>query len=84
MLSETEDSHLTKFEIGQQLGFIGEDGFTSMPQKIFIRSLANAESRERKNYESRLGGSSDKYTRMIASWLEKLGLVEKIPKKLQL
>lgn len=33
LLSETEDTHLTKFEIGSQLGFIGEDGFTSMPQK---------------------------------------------------
>ncbi len=82
LLSETEDSHLTKFEIGQQLGFIGEDGFTSMPQKIFIRSLANAESRERKIMKADWEGSSDKYTRMIASWLEKLGLVEKIPKKI--
>lgn len=29
LLSETEDTHLIKFEIGQQLGFIGEDGFIS-------------------------------------------------------
>ena len=36
LLSETDEAHLTKFEIGQKLGFIGEDGFTSMPQKIFI------------------------------------------------
>lgn len=80
LLSETEDTHLTKFEIGQRLGFIGEDGFTSMPQKIFIRSLANAESKERKSMKADWEGSSDKYARMIASWLEKLGLVEKIPK----
>lgn len=80
LLSETEDTHLTKFEIGQRLGFIGEDGFTSMPQKIFIRSLANAEPKERKSMKADWEGSSDKYARMIASWLEKLGLVEKIPK----
>ena len=80
LLSETEDTHLTKFEIGQKLGFIGEDGFTSMPQKIFIRSLANAEARERKTMKADWEGSSDKYARMIASWLEKLGLVEKTPK----
>ena len=80
LLSETEDTHLTKFEIGQRLGFIGEDGFTSMPQKIFIRSLANAEPKERKNMKADWEGSADKYARMIASWLEKLGLVEKIPK----
>ena len=80
LLSETEDAHLTKFEIGQRLGFIGEDGFTSMPQKIFIRSLVNAEPKERKSMKADWEGSSDKYARMIASWLEKLGLVEKMPK----
>ena len=80
LLSETEDTHLTKFEIGQQLGFIGEEGFTSMPQKIFIRSLVNAEPKERKSMKADWEGSSDKYARMIASWLEKLGLVEKIIK----
>ncbi|MBQ3603036.1 MAG: hypothetical protein IJA02_04290 [Clostridia bacterium] len=80
LLSETEDTHLTKFEIGQQLGFIGEDGFTSMPQKIFIRSLSNADVKERKSMKADWEGSSDKYARMIASWLEKLGLVEKAPK----
>ncbi len=82
LLSETEDTHLTKFEIGQQLGFIGEDGFTSMPQKIFIRSLANAKSEERKNMKADWEGSSDKYARMIAGWLDKLGLVKKIPKEI--
>lgn len=82
LLSKTEDEHLTKFEIGQQLGFIGEDGFTSMPQKIFIRSLATAEAKDRKTMKSDWEGSSDKYARMIASWLEKLGLVEKIPKRI--
>lgn len=80
LLSETEDTHLTKFEIGKHLGFIGEDGFTSMPQKIFIRSLANAEPKDRKTIKANWEGSSDKYARMIASWLEKLGLVIKTPK----
>ncbi len=81
LLSKTEDTHLTKFDIGGQLGFIGEDGFTSMPQKTFIRSLANAEAKDRKTMKADWEGSSDKYARMIASWLEKLGLVEKMPKE---
>lgn len=80
LLSETEDTHLTKFEIGSQLGFIGEDGFTSMPQKTFIRSLVNADLKERKIMKADWEGSSDKYARMIASWLEKMGLVEKMTK----
>lgn len=81
LLSE-EDAHLTKFEIGQQLGFIGEDGFTSMPQKIFIRTLANADAIIRNKMKANWEGSSDKYARMIAGWLEKLGLVEKVSKKI--
>lgn len=81
LLSQTEDTHLTKFEIGQQLGFVGEDGFTNMPQNIFIRSLSGADARTRKTMKYDWEGSSDKYARMIAGWLEKLGLVKKIPKK---
>ena len=42
LLSETEDTHLTNFEICQQLGFIGEEGFTLMPQKKLIMSLEHA------------------------------------------
>lgn len=80
LLSETEDTHLTKFEIGSQLGFIGEDGFTSMPQKTLVRALENAEPKVRKTMKADWEGSSDKYARMISSWLEKLGLIEKIPK----
>ena len=80
LLSETEETHLTKFEIGQKLGFVGEDGFTSMPQKIFIRSLVNATPKEKSAMKADWEGSSDKYARMIASWLEKLGLVQKVAK----
>lgn len=73
-----EDAHLTKFEIGRQLGFIGEDGFTSMPQKLLGQSLAEAQTaKEKSAMKADWEGSSDKYARMISSWLEKLGLVRK-------
>ena len=69
-----ENAHLTKFEIGRQLGFTGEGGFTSMPQSVFVRSLSKAaDSNERKKMRANWEGSSDKYARMIASWLEKIG-----------
>lgn len=80
LLTQTDRAHLTKFEIGQNLGFIGEDGFTSMPQNIFIRSLATASPSEKSAMRSDWEGSSDKYARMIAGWLEKLGLVARVPK----
>ena len=29
-----DNGHLTKFEIGRELGFVGEDGFTSIDQAL--------------------------------------------------
>ncbi len=76
-----EGTHLTKFEIGRQLGFVGEGGFGSMPQGILIRSLAGiSNSREKNEMRNNWEGASDKYARMIASWLVKLGLVQKVSK----
>lgn len=84
LLCETENTHLTKFEIGKQLGFIGEDGFTSLSQKIFVRTLVNVEPKERKSMKADWEGSSDKYARTISGWLEKLNLIEKIPKEIKI
>lgn len=69
--------HLTKFDIGKQLGFSGESGFTSLPLEIIISSLAAADSNEKTKIRQDWEGSSDKYARMIAGWLSKLGLVKK-------
>lgn len=66
--------HLTKFEIGRNLGFTSEAGFTSFPQNIWVQAYnEHPEDRTiiRNNYE----GSSDKYARMICSWLNEIGWV---------
>lgn len=68
---------LTKFEIGSQLGFIGEDGFSSISQRLFIHEYYQMPIAERKKFKSDVEGSSDKYARMICGWLNKLGWVEK-------
>ena len=68
--------HLTKFEIGRQLGFVGEDGFTNLPQNILIRSLAQIkDSKEKNKMLTDWEGTSDKYARMIARWLDYMGWV---------
>ena len=83
LLAETEETHLTKFEIGKRLGFVGENGFTSLPQTILIKALAvEASAKEKNKMRSDWDGSSDKYARMIAKWLIKLGLVEQIAKQI--
>jgi len=78
----SDGDHLTKFEIGKQLGFGGESGFTSLPQNILLQTLASTDdSTEKNKIRSDWEGSSDKYARMISNWLTKLGLVSTIRKE---
>lgn len=82
ILSLLEDgTPKTKFELGKNLGFVGEDGFTSLPQDILVMTLANEENIQEKNkLRTDTEGSSDKYARMIAKWLIKLDLLKQITK----
>ena len=71
----------SKFEIAKNLGFIGEDGFTRYPQNILLDSLAiEGNHNLKKKLRTDCEGSADKYARMIAGWLERLGLVSKLRK----
>ena len=82
-LLSQEGAHLTKFEIGKQLGFIGEAGFTSLPQDLLIMELAQTtDPKLRNDMKSDWEGSSDKYARMIAKWLCNLGLLTRVPKEI--
>ena len=70
-----EKSEQTKFELGNKLGFIGELGFTSIPQEIFLYDYCNATPAEKKEIRSNFEGDSDKYARGIASWLIQMNWV---------
>lgn len=79
-----DKGHLTKFEIGQMLGFQGEAGFSSIPQNIFVSGYHFATSEEEKRkIKSDTEGTADKYARMIASWLISIGWVIRIPKTVE-
>lgn len=81
LLNDAGEESLTKFEIGSRLGGLGEPGFTSIPQDLYVQALASAHTKEeQKNLRANTEGSSDKYARMICSWLEKLGLIQSIKK----
>lgn len=71
---------LTKFEIGQKLGFKSEAGFTSIPQK-FLLQMVHDEPENRNKFLSDTEGTSDKYARTICGWLIKAGWVVQIPKE---
>jgi len=70
--------HLTKFEIGAKLGIIGEAGFTSVPQNIYLQGLGDAKTKEERNkIIQNVEGDSDKYARMICGWLVNIGWVKR-------
>lgn len=72
---------LTKFEIGEKLGFIGEAGFTSIPQRLILQGLEEAgDAGERNKLLSDTEGTSDKYARTICSWLKQMGWVAQVDK----
>lgn len=66
---------LTKFEIGEKLGCVGEKGFTNIGQQLFEEMYFSADCNVKKNLMSNKEGSSDKYARQICSWLQKLKYV---------
>lgn len=82
ILNLLEDGSVkTKFELGRNLGFVGEGGFTSLPQDILVMTLATEDDVKEKNkLRTDTEGSSDKYARMIAKWLVKIGLLKQVVK----
>ncbi|KJR43821.1 type II restriction endonuclease [Candidatus Magnetoovum chiemensis] len=77
---------LTKFEIGKSLGFIGEEGFTSISQNLFVKEISSALKEEKIKIRSNWEGDSDKYARMICSWLTQLKFpwIERVRKKINI
>ncbi len=65
----------SKFELGSQLGFKEELGFTSIPQAMFLCDYCEASDSEKKEIRSNSEGDSDKYARGIASWCAQMGWV---------
>lgn len=54
----SEAPSLTKFEIGNQLGFIGELGFTSISQAYFIALYQESDQIQRRSIKSNIEGDS--------------------------
>ena len=76
--------HLTKFEIGAKLGFTDEAGFTSFPQNLWVQAYEEATDKEEKGkMRSDIEGSSDKYARMICTWLTSINWVNKRAKTVE-
>ena len=78
----SDGNTMTKFEIGCQLGFVGEAGFTSIPQHLILQGLSMAVSADERNkLLSDTEGTSDKYVRTICAWLKSVGWVFQVTKR---
>ncbi len=76
ILSESR-TPATKFKIGSKLGFKGEKGFTSYPEDLMMEWIESCSDKaEIKKIRQDVEGTSDKYARMIAGWLKKVGFVK--------
>ena len=82
-LLSNPDNPLTKYELGEKLGFTGEEGFVCYPLKSIIAALAETKNpKERSKIRSDWESSSDKYARTICQWFGHLGLVETCKKEI--
>ncbi|MBR6124564.1 restriction endonuclease [Candidatus Saccharibacteria bacterium] len=75
LLRENGQNPMSKYAIGQKLGFIGERGFSSYPENLIAEALYSADKKEKKRIKSNVEGTSDKYSRMICCWLKQFGWV---------
>ena len=75
ILELLEEGPKTKFGLGQKLGFIGEEGFTSVSDAAFLERYRYSYGDERRKLAENFEGSSDKYARQICSWLALSGFV---------
>lgn len=79
--SDDSKKYYSKFEIGENLGFRGEPGFTSYEHEIMQEWIESAATKEEvKKIRRDVEGTSDKYARMICRWLEKVGFVSVLPR----
>ena len=79
ILSEQKGNSVTKFYIGDRLGFKGEPGFTSYDDSMMREWILGCNSsKEIAKIKSNVEGTGDKYARMICSWLRKVDFVTRV------
>lgn len=85
LVNKDKSKQYTKFNLGENFGFIDEPGFTSLPEDLYVDAMLNAkvdgdksaETQIRSNYES----TADKYMRWLAGVLVNYGLLDVVQKE---
>lgn len=71
----------TKFDLGDNFGFIDEPGFSSLPEALYVDAMFEAEYSKNKKLKSQIKSNyestADKYMRWLAGVLVKYNLLER-------
>lgn len=70
-----QNEHMTKYEIAQNLGFVGEEGFSSLNQNDVLLELLNSSGDKKNKIRRNRESTNDKYARTLCSWLKNIYLV---------
>lgn len=85
LLGKDSNKQFSKFELGENFGFIDELGFSTAPVKSFLNGIAQAkidqDSKLEKKIKSNFESTADKYMRWLAGVLVTSGLVSAETKK---
>lgn len=85
LLGNNPTKQFSKFDLGENFGFIDELGFETAPVEIYLNGLAQAEldndSEAKKKIKSNFESTSDKYMRWLGGVLVTAGLVNSVTKK---
>ncbi|HDF7423221.1 TPA: restriction endonuclease [Staphylococcus aureus] len=70
------NSKVSKFFLGNRLGFKGEAGFTSYSEELMLDWIKESkDKKEEVKIRTDVEGTADKYARMICGWLKKVGFI---------
>ncbi|RLL52994.1 restriction endonuclease [Staphylococcus aureus] len=70
------NSKVSKFFLGNRLGFKGEAGFTSYSEELMLDWIKESkDKKEEAKIRTDVEGTADKYARMICGWLKKVGFI---------
>lgn len=69
-------SKVSKFFLGNRLGFKEEAGFTSYSEELMLDWIKESKDKEEEaKIRTDVEGTADKYARMICGWLKKVGFI---------
>lgn len=81
LVNTDKSKKFTKFDMGDNFGFIDEPGFISLPEDLFVDGLLDAKADNNKKLaktiKSNFESTADKYMRWLAGTLVNYGLLKK-------